>query len=154
MLHKHHKISKHMGGSDDDSNIELLSRADHAEAHRKLFEQFGKREDYWAWKFLSRTKDWEWLKTNNPSHRPDVRKKISQSLKEHHQIHPESAQTRERKRQVKMGQKNPNFGKGFYSSANDKLPCKHCGLITTKGNLGRWHNSKCKSLSQEHNDVN
>lgn len=42
-----------MGGSDEPHNIVELSVCEHAEEHRKLFEKYGKREDYVAWKALS-----------------------------------------------------------------------------------------------------
>jgi len=114
MLHRHHIIPKHMGGTDDPANIKRLTRKKHAEAHRLLYEEYGKREDLWAWKFLSRSKDWIWLKTNNPMKRPEVRAKVSCTLKEYHKLHPESSKTRELKRLVKLGNKNPSFGKhGF-----------------------------------------
>ena len=52
-MHKHHIIPKHMGGSDDASNIIELSVEEHAEAHRLLYEKHGKFEDYLAWKGLA-----------------------------------------------------------------------------------------------------
>jgi len=42
-----------MGGTDDLSNILKLTIEEHAEAHRILYETYGKREDYLAWKGLS-----------------------------------------------------------------------------------------------------
>lgn len=53
MKHKHHKIPRHAGGTDDPSNIELLSVEEHAEAHRILFEQHGRWQDRLAWLGLS-----------------------------------------------------------------------------------------------------
>jgi hypothetical protein len=53
IYHRHHIIPKHMGGSNDPSNIVLLTVEEHAEAHRILFEQHNKQEDYIAWKALS-----------------------------------------------------------------------------------------------------
>jgi len=42
-----------MGGSDDPENLIELTIEEHADAHRILFEKYGKIEDYWAWKGLS-----------------------------------------------------------------------------------------------------
>ena len=53
MKHRHHVIPRHMGGTDDPSNIVELSVAEHAEAHRLLFEQYGHKEDELAWKGLA-----------------------------------------------------------------------------------------------------
>ena len=52
-MHKHHIIPKHMGGSDDPSNLILLTVEEHAEAHRLLFEKYGHWQDKVAWKALS-----------------------------------------------------------------------------------------------------
>lgn len=51
--HKHHIIPRHMGGSDDPSNIIELTIEEHANAHKQLYEQYGHKEDYLAWKGLS-----------------------------------------------------------------------------------------------------
>lgn len=53
MKHKHHIIPKHMGGTDDASNIVELTIEEHADAHRKLWLEHGKIEDKIAWKCLS-----------------------------------------------------------------------------------------------------
>jgi len=51
--HKHHIVPRHVGGTDDPSNIVELTIAEHAEAHRLLYEQYGRQEDRWAWLGLS-----------------------------------------------------------------------------------------------------
>jgi hypothetical protein len=53
IYHKHHIIPKHMGGSDDPSNLIELTVEEHAEAHRKLFEEYGHWQDELAWKGLA-----------------------------------------------------------------------------------------------------
>jgi len=53
MKHIHHIIPKHMGGTDDLNNLVELTVEEHAEAHRKLYEQYGKQEDFMAWHMLS-----------------------------------------------------------------------------------------------------
>lgn len=54
MKHKHHIVPKHMGGSDDPSNIVELTVEDHAEAHRLLYELHGKIQDKVAWMGLAK----------------------------------------------------------------------------------------------------
>ena len=54
MSHLHHIIPKHMGGTDDPDNLVELSIEEHAEAHKKLFEEHGHWQDYLAWQVLSK----------------------------------------------------------------------------------------------------
>ena len=53
IMHKHHIIPRHMGGTDDPDNLIDLTVEEHAESHRKLFEEHGKWQDYMAWQGLS-----------------------------------------------------------------------------------------------------
>src|ERR1700721_444701 len=52
-MHRHHIVPRHMGGSDDPSNIVELTVKNHAEAHRQLFLKHGRCEDEYAWKGLT-----------------------------------------------------------------------------------------------------
>jgi hypothetical protein len=52
--HKHHIIPKHAGGTDDPDNIIELSVEEHAEAHRRLYEQYGRVQDKVAWMGLAK----------------------------------------------------------------------------------------------------
>ena len=49
----HHIIPKHMGGSDNPSNLIELTIEEHAQAHFNLWKQFGCMEDKIAWECLS-----------------------------------------------------------------------------------------------------
>lgn len=51
--HKHHIIPRHMGGSDDATNLIELTVEEHAEAHRILYEEYGYLQDKLAWMGLS-----------------------------------------------------------------------------------------------------
>jgi hypothetical protein len=42
-----------MGGTDDPDNLIELTIEEHAESHRKLWEQHGRYQDYYAWQGLS-----------------------------------------------------------------------------------------------------
>ncbi len=53
ITHNHHILPKHMGGTDDPSNLIELSVEDHAEAHKKLWEEHACWQDLLAWKGLS-----------------------------------------------------------------------------------------------------
>ena len=53
LKHIHHIVPKHMGGTDDPNNLVELTVEEHAEAHRKLYEQYGHWEDNCAYLALS-----------------------------------------------------------------------------------------------------
>jgi len=53
VYHKHHVIPRHAGGTDDPDNLVRLTVEDHADAHRILFEQYGRWQGEIAWKALS-----------------------------------------------------------------------------------------------------
>jgi hypothetical protein len=53
MKHIHHIIPKHMGGTDEPSNLVELTIEEHAEAHKILYETYGKIEDKVAWMSLA-----------------------------------------------------------------------------------------------------
>jgi len=57
--HKHHIIPRHIGGSDDPSNLIELTVEDHAIAHRHLWKMYGRKEDKIAWLCLSKRIDKE-----------------------------------------------------------------------------------------------
>ena len=54
IYHTHHIIPRHMGGTDDPSNLVKLTVEEHAEAHKKLWEEHGHWQDYVAWSGLSK----------------------------------------------------------------------------------------------------
>ena len=51
--HIHHIIPKHVGGTDEVSNLIELTIEEHANAHLKLYQQHGRLEDKLAWMGLS-----------------------------------------------------------------------------------------------------
>ena len=54
MKHIHHIIPKHMGGTDEPSNLIELTPEEHAEEHKKLYEKYGHWQDLLAWKGLEK----------------------------------------------------------------------------------------------------
>ena len=82
MKHWHHIVPKHAGGSDDPSNLVHLTVDEHAEAHRKLYEQYGRWQDKIAWKTLSgqisiQEARKKMMKYDNPMRKPEVLEKMS-----------------------------------------------------------------------------
>lgn len=91
VLHKHHIIPKHMGGSDDPSNLIELTVEEHAEAHRKLWEEHGSEYDKIAWLSLTNQIEnaearilavIEWNKNRIISN--ETKEKISESMKKYY----------------------------------------------------------------------
>lgn len=90
IYHKHHIIPKHMGGSDDPTNLIELTIEEHAEAHKKLWEEHGNEYDRIAWLSLTKQIDCaearilsviEWNKNRTIS--DETREKLSKRMKEH-----------------------------------------------------------------------
>ena len=83
MKHIHHIVPKHMGGTDDPSNLVELTIEEHAEAHRILYEEHGKIQDKLAWMGLSKMIDGkEIISTILKQPKSDQhREKISKALK-------------------------------------------------------------------------
>ena len=50
--HTHHIIPKHMGGTNDPSNLIELTPRQHALAHKKLYKKYGKWQDKMAYESL------------------------------------------------------------------------------------------------------
>ena len=53
IYHNHHIIPRHAGGTDEPSNIARLTTEQHAEAHKKLYAEYGRWQDRLAWHGLA-----------------------------------------------------------------------------------------------------
>lgn len=93
IYHKHHIIPKHIGGTDDPLNLVKLTIKEHAEAHEKLYEEYGRWEDELAWKGLVGLIDKDDLlrlvskhnkRNTGKKHTLNTIKKISEKRKEYY----------------------------------------------------------------------
>lgn len=143
IYHKHHIIPKHMGGSDDPSNLIELTIEEHAEAHRKLFEQHGRWQDELAWKALlgivpcaDAIREAQSRANKGKSPSIDHRKKLSEAItgikrsQKTREKMKRAALLRSRnystKTKIKMseqmsGANNPHFGKTHSEEARKKM---------------------------------
>ena len=107
MYHYHHIIPKHMGGTNDPSNLVKLTIAEHAAAHKTLFEEYGNKFDYIAYMALSNQigkEEATYLKMLGPKNWTVEGKKTLQ----------ENAKKRK-------GDKNPFYGKSHSEETREAL---------------------------------
>jgi len=129
MLHMHHVVPRHMGGSNDPSNLIELTIKQHADAHRVLYEEHGKLEDYVAYKSLlkqmvneERQEILSSIGGNNNRGKPKSeshKAKVSESIKEWHK-HRDSARSEETIKKISASMMGNTSSKD-HSSAEYKM---------------------------------
>ena len=161
IYHKHHIIPRHLGGSDEDSNLIKLTVEEHAEAHRQLWEQHHHQQDYIAWKALSGQITSEEARrmavsaslTGKKQSAEHVKKRVKSRLKTRpHSTLGQKNKPCSEERKAKISSANKG-GKGrpyphtqstkekmSISAKNRKLvECPKCGAKMQKANLSRYH---------------
>lgn len=145
ITHKHHIVPKHAGGTDDPSNLVELTVEEHAEAHRKLYEQYGRWQDKLAWMGLSNnTKPdlhlqaiREGIRNRDNSYMrdPERCRKISESNKK-----PKSESQKQNMRKPK----SVDHARKLNNVLNARAECPHCDYESTRGavtrHIKRHHN--------------
>jgi len=149
MHHMHHIIPRHAGGTNDPSNLVKLSVEEHAEAHKKLWEQYGRKEDWIAWKGLSGT-----LPKEKIVHEANKINGLKGNKKhvERYKSDPEYAAWC-RQRQSKPKSTTVNYFKPKTQEHADnirkaalkreRIVCSSCGKGYTKANIAK-HERACK----------
>ena len=119
ITHLHHIVPKHMGGTDDPENLVELTIEEHAEAHKKLFEEHGKWQDKVAWlgllKLISHEQILEEMyaaRKGVPTkpHSLETKEKISNSLRGR-KLGPQSPEHVAKRTATCKGRPNPMKGK-------------------------------------------
>ena len=161
LKHKHHIIPRHMGGTDEDSNLIELTVEEHAEAHRLLFLEHQKWQDYMAWQALSGQIGKEELRrmatklslTGVPK-TEEHKKKLSESKKgkspsiETRQKMSMSNQHKGKKIPWNLNNVTPEANKkrsiAMVGRSKSKIECPHCHKIGGFPQMKQWHFDNCK----------
>jgi len=142
IYHKHHIIPRHAGGTDDPSNLISLTVEEHAEAHRKLYEEHNRWQDYVAWQTLTSNISEEEArimsvkfaltgKTKSDEHR----QRISEALKKRYAERgnptkgmKKKAATEERKRKISEANRGKTTRSGYKLSDEHKEKIRQAHL--------------------------
>jgi hypothetical protein len=157
--HLHHIIPKHMGGTDDPSNLIELTIEEHAEAHRKLWEEHNKWQDFLAWKALSGQIDKDEIRKElsrlawlGKKHSEEAKNKIKEARAK--QI--TSKETKKKMSASRTGKKITWDLKNVTPEANLKrsqtlkgktkpiIQCPYCKKTGGLPTMKQWHFDNCK----------
>ncbi len=144
-MHKHHVIPKHAGGTDEPSNLIELTLEEHALAHKKLYDEYGRWQDKIAWQglagiigheevvFKAQSKAGESRRGSNnhmfgKTHSAETKIKISNTKRG--RVQPIEEKVKQREAQLGKKQKI--------------VECPHCGKTGGNATMPRWHFDKCK----------
>ena len=146
-----------MGGTDDPSNLIELTVEEHAEAHRKLFEEHRSTYDFVAWKALSGqiTADEArrlaviatWTGRN---HTEEAKEKIREARKKQDSSGWKwNEESRKAKSKAVKGiprpkESNAKTSKAMSGIAKPKVKCPHCGKEGGAPQMRQWHFDNCK----------
>ena len=116
IYHNHHIIPKHTGGTNAPDNIARLTVEEHTEAHRLLYEKYGRWQDKIAYQALSGSIGKDeiiWAKQHYPR-TEEHNRKISDSQRgedNHMYGKSHSEESKEQMSESSKGSKNGMFGK-------------------------------------------
>jgi hypothetical protein len=165
MKHLHHILPRHMGGTDDPSNLVELTIEEHAEAHRKLYEEYGRLQDKRAWlgltKIMSGEEIIKEILTSPKSE--EHKRKISEAHKGKPKPwligtrngagnagKPKSEEHKRKIAEAHTGKVRGEFSEEWKQALKDaqaRQPirtCPHCGITGKGANMTRYHFDKCK----------
>lgn len=156
--HNHHIIPRHMGGTNDPTNLIELTIEEHAEAHRKLYEEHGRHQDKRAWMGLAKlmtgeeiireiTEEWK-AKLRKP--KKDKSKYFGNTNAKNLAGKPKSEEHKRKIAEAHTGKVRGEFSEEWKQALKDaqaRQPirtCPHCGLVGKGANMTRYHFDNCK----------
>jgi len=155
--HIHHIIPRHMGGKNNPENLIELTIEEHAEAHRKLYEQYGHWQDHVAWKALSgqiNSDEIRRLKTilvwTGRKHTEESKEKIREKRKKQTSSGWKWNEESRKNKSISMkGKKqllssNKKRSEKMIGISKPKIKCPHCGKEGGVPQMNQWHFDKCK----------
>ena len=134
--HTHHIIPRHMGGTDDPSNLVRLTVEEHAAAHLKLYEEHDKVEDLWAYQLLS----------NQLSYEDGFKKVLTKNAYDTHRKQKENGTgLYDSKMQSEKGKRGAEASQlGRRNNMNYvRVSCLGCHRETSVPTLSAHHKKKC-----------
>lgn len=155
--HTHHKIPKHAGGTNDPENLVELTVEEHAAAHQKLYEEYGRWQDFLAWKALSGQVDKDDIrrmltslalkgKPKSADHIEKIRK--NQSGKKHSEktkaLMSQTRKGRKRPWSITSLESNEKRSQTMRGITKPVLKCPHCGKEGGAPQMKQWHFNNCK----------
>lgn len=129
IYHQHHIIPRHMGGTDDSSNLILLTIEEHAEAHRLLYEEHGRWQDKVAWLGLTGQIGMDEM--------------LAMRMSEGGRM---GGWTRKGKEPGNKGKPQPEYIKAKKRKPKQKTTCPHCGREGGISAMYRWHFDNCSLI--------
>lgn len=135
MKHNHHIIPKHMGGTDDPSNLIELTVEEHAEAHRLLYEQHGNWQDNCAFLALTGRIGQEEILRMKQGMANKGRKRTSEQV--------ENMKEAARKRVER------HRADGTLAAANKKRSDSHKGKVKSKEHIANWIASRKRNAAHK-----
>ena len=148
IYHTHHIIPRHAGGTNHPDNLVRLTTEEHAEAHRLLYEEYGRWEDKLAWLGLSGRIGKEEIIRQKSSNTHKGRKHSEESKLKMSKSQTGRKHSEETKRKMSISQKGlkatdeakqnmSNARKGTKASAETKLKMSKAHLGISKWPNGR-----------------
>jgi hypothetical protein len=135
-FHMHHKLPKHLGGSDAEENLVLLHPYDHAIAHYVRWKMYKTSGDAWAFNALKKWLDEGGLTVKGMTHSDETRQKIGRasSLRPRK---PHSEETKAKISSAKAGKKSNRKGLKHSAESIQKMRESHIGQEAwNKGSVG------------------